>query len=100
MKCPYQKKDDGTFTECTAECPACQYETEEYETTEGRKLPYESVERAIKEGSMWRVKHKRYIIKGCNFVDNLVKPTDSSVTKVTNINKSNSDVTIVKRSIF
>ena len=100
MKCPYQKKDDGTFAECTAECPACQYETEEYEIVKGRKQPYWSDEYAIKLGTMWRVKHKRYIIKGCNFVDNLVKPTDSSVTKITNINESNSDVTIVKRSIF
>lgn len=99
MKCPYQKNSDGKFLECTTDCPACNYVVKEYETTEGRKLPYESEEHAIKEGTMWRVKRKHYTIIGCKFVDNLVKPTDQSITNVDNVQKTSTSVTINK-SIF
>lgn len=97
MKCPYQKNADGEFIECKTDCPACKYEVEEYETTEGRKYPYQSEETAIKNGTMWRTTRKRYTILGCKFVDNFVKPTDQSITNV--VQKSSTSVTISK-SIF
>lgn len=99
MKCPYQKTSDGTFAECTVDCPACKYEVEEYESTEGRKYPYQSVEQAIERGTMWRVKRKAYNITGCKYVDNMVKPTDSNITNIENVHKSSTSVTINK-SIF
>lgn len=99
MKCPYQKTSDGTFAECTVDCPACKYEVEEYETLKGRKLPYESNEQAIKSGTMWRVKNKSYNITGCKFVDNMVKPTDSNITNVKNVHETKTSVT-VNKSIF
>lgn len=99
MKCPYQKTSDGTFAECTVDCPACKYEVEEYETTEGRKHPHWSDEKAIEEGTMWRVKRKAYNITGCKYVDNMVKPTDSNITNIENVHKSSTSVTINK-SIF
>lgn len=99
MKCPYQKNDKGEFLECKTDCPACIYETEEYETTEGRAHPYQSNESAIKAGTMWQVKRKRYTIIGCKFVDNLVKPTDQSITNVNNVQETSTSVTFHK-SIF
>ena len=99
MKCPYQKNAKGYFLECTTDCPACKYEVEEYEITEGRKLPYESEEHAIKGGNMWRAKRKRYTIIGCKFADNLVKPTDQSITNVNNVQETSTSVTI-RKSIF
>ena len=99
MKCPYQKNADGEFSECKTDCPACKYEVEEYITTEGRKYPYQSDEQAIENGTMWRVRRERYTIIGCKFVDNLVKPTDQSITNVNNVQKSSTSVTIHK-SIF
>lgn len=99
MKCPYQKNADGEFLECNTDCPACKYEVEEYTTTEGRKYPYQTNEEAIERGTMWRVKRKRYTIIGCKFVDDLVKPTDQSITNVNNVQKTNTSVTI-RKSIF
>ena len=99
MKCPYQKTSDGTFAECTVDCPACKYEIEEYETTEGIRLPYESIEHAIESRSMWRVKRKAYNITGCKYVDNMVKPTDSNIINVKNVHKTKTSVT-VNKSIF
>lgn len=99
MKCPYQKNADGEFLECKIDCPACKYEVEEYETTEGKKYPYQSDEQAIERGTMWRVKRKSYKIIGCKFVDDLVKPTDQSITNVNNVQKTSTSVTI-RKSIF
>ena len=99
MKCPYQKNADGEFLGCNTECPACKYKVEEYEITKGRKYPYESEETAIKNGTMWQEKRKRYTILGCKFVDNLIKPTDQSITNVNNVQKSSTSVTI-RKSIF
>lgn len=99
MKCPYQKNTDGEFLECKIDCPACKYEVEEYTTTDGRKYPYQSDEQAIERGTMWRVKRKRYTIIWCKFVDDLVKPTDQSITNVNNVQKTSTSVTI-RKSIF
>ena len=99
MKCPYQKTADGMFAECTIDCPACIYETEEYTVTEGRKLPYESEEQAIKSGSMWKARRTHYEIIGCKFVNNLTKPTDQSITNVKNVQETNTSVT-VNKSLF
>ena len=98
MKCPYQKDDTGMFMECTTECPACRYEIHEYETVDGRKPSYWSVEKAIEEGTMWRTKRSREVIIGCKFADELVKPTDQNITKVNNVHKTST--TLIKNSIF
>lgn len=99
MKCPYQKNTDGMFAECTEDCPACIYETEEYEKLSERKHPYESDEQAIKNGTMWRSMRHRYRIVGCKFVNDLVKPTDQNIMNVKNIQETNTRI-VVNKSIF
>ncbi len=98
MKCPYQKDSDGNFANCTTDCPACEYEIEKYKTLKGNKYPWQSKEKAIEEGTMWETTHERYIIKGCKYLDALVRPTNSNITKVNNVQKTN--VAVVKNSIF
>ena len=98
MKCPYQKNIDGSFAECTTECPACIYEVKEYTSIEGKKHSYQSYENAIECGMMWREKHEDKVITGCKFVDNLVKPTDQSITNIKNIH--NTSTRITHNSIF
>lgn len=99
MKCPYQKDVNGLFAECTIDCPACIYETEEYTTIKGRKYPYQSNEEAIEIGTMWRSKCERHKIVGCKFVNDLIKPTDQSITNIKNVQETNTRV-VVNKSIF
>ena len=98
MKCPYQTTNNGLFAECTVDCPACTYEVEEYKELDGKWGSY-SRDYAIQHGLAWWVTKKRYTIVGCKYVDNLIKPTDQSITNIKNVQETNTRV-MINKSIF
>jgi len=95
MKCPY-----NNFQECLVEkCPSCNYEVIEYTTLEGIKPYYISSEQAIKDGSLWEEKRKKYKFISCKLIENCVQPVPKNDTIINNKVESKSTVSI-RRSIF
>lgn len=96
MKCPYQKGSDGKFLECTTDCPACIYEEEEYKEYEKPPLYLTRSERESYDCFRTKI---RNVIKGCKFVDNLISPTESSITNMS-VHNSQRTTNTTFNSIF
>ena len=93
MKCPYRN-----FKDCIVEeCPACNYETIESTTIEGRYPLWMDVSEALKRGSAWEEKKTEYRFISCNLVNNSVQPIPENKQIINNNTETR---VLVKQSIF
>ena len=94
MKCPYRE-----FKECIVEqCPSCNYEVVKTEVIAGRYPHYMDIETAIKNGNAWKETQINYKFISCSLVNNNV-PLPSVNKQVVN-NSTETNVAVIKRSIF